>query len=87
VKRHACELVLVAGKRKTWGWKRNLSCDCNEMLQTYRVTLYINHDMSNIETLAEFQRPLCEDNPKNKLVGLGVPPSSPASGEASSSTQ
>ncbi len=89
VKRHACELVLVAGKPKTW-WgrgKQNLSCDCNKMLQTYRVTLYINHDMSNIETLAEFERPLWKDNPKNKLVGLGVPPSSPASDEASSSTQ
>ncbi|CAK9265621.1 unnamed protein product [Sphagnum jensenii] len=84
VKRHACELVLVAGKPKTW-WgrgKQNLSCDCNKMLQTYRVTLYINHDMSNIETLAEFERPLWKDNPKNKLVGLGVHPSSPASDEA-----
>ncbi|KAH8936870.1 hypothetical protein BDL97_17G108100 [Sphagnum fallax] len=89
VKRHACELVLVAGKPKTWWgqWKQNLSCDRNKMLQTYRVTLYINHKMSNIETLAEFERPLWKDNPKNKLVGLGVRPSSPASDEGSSNTE
>jgi hypothetical protein len=43
--------------------------------------------MSNIETLAEFERPLWKDNPKNELVGLGVHPSSPASDEASSSTE
>jgi hypothetical protein len=55
VERHARALVLVAEKPKTW-WKakQNLSCVCNEMLQTYRVTLYINHNMSVIETLAEF---------------------------------
>jgi hypothetical protein len=51
------------------------------------VTLYINHNMSNIATLAEFERPLWKDNPKNKLVGLGVHPSSPTFDEASSSTQ
>jgi len=89
VERHACELVLVAGKPKTW-WgrgKQNLSCDCNKMVQTYRVILYINHNMSHIETLAEFERRLWKGNPTNKLVGLGMPPSSPASDEASSSTQ
>ncbi|CAM6038164.1 unnamed protein product [Sphagnum compactum] len=88
VKRHACELVLVAGKRKIWElWKQKLSCACNKMLQTYMVTLYINHNMSNIATLAESERTLWKDNPKNKLVGLGVHPSSPAFDEASSSTQ
>jgi len=87
VKRHVCELVLVARIRKRWGWKQNLSCHCDKMLQTYKVTLYINHDMSNIETLAEFECRLHEGYSKNKLVGLGVPPSNPASDEASSSTQ
>jgi hypothetical protein len=88
VKRHACELVLVAKKPKMWGLgKQKLSCACNKILQTYMVTLYINHNMSNIATLAESERTLWKDNPKNKLVGLGVHPSNPAFDEASSGTQ
>jgi hypothetical protein len=69
VERHVRELVLVAGKPKLLR-KQNFSCDCNDMVQTYRVILHINHDMSNIETFEETEVALWEGNPRNKLVEL-----------------
>ncbi|CAM5999824.1 unnamed protein product [Sphagnum balticum] len=55
---------------------------------TYKVTLYINHKMSNIGTLQEFGTDtLSKGNPKNALMELSVDPSGRGSDEASSSTQ
>ncbi|CAK9868013.1 unnamed protein product [Sphagnum jensenii] len=92
VERHVCELVCVdqsplSLNPKTWGQgKQKLSC--NKMLQTYKVTLYINHKMSNIGTLQEFGTDtLSKGNPKNALMELSVDPSGRGSDEASSSTQ
>jgi hypothetical protein len=94
VERHVCELVCVAQSLwslnpKTWGQgKQKLLRNCNKMLQTYKVTLYINHKMSNIGTLQEFGTDtLSKGNPKNALMELSVDPSGRGSDEASSSTQ
>jgi hypothetical protein len=58
------------------------------MLQTYKVTLYINHKMSNIGTLPKFGTDtLSKAYPKNALMELSVDPSGRGSDEASSSTQ
>jgi hypothetical protein len=94
VERHVCELVCVAQSQwspypKPWGrGKQKLLCNCNKMLQTYKVTLYINHKMSNIGTLQEFGTDtLWKGNPKNALMELSVDPSGRGSDGASSSTQ
>jgi hypothetical protein len=94
VERHVCELVCVAQSPfslnpKTWvRGKQKLSCNCNKMLQTYKVTLLINHKMSDIGTLQESGKDiLSKDNPKNALVELLVDPSGRGPDGASSSTQ
>jgi hypothetical protein len=94
VERHVCELVCVAQSLwspnpKTWGrGKQKLLCNCNKMLQTYKVTLYINHKMSNTGTLQEFGTDtLWKGKPKNALLELSVDRSGHGSDEASSSTQ
>jgi len=88
VKRHACELVLVAKKPKMWGLgKQKLSCACNKILQTYMVTLCILVILLLMKLPLALSNTLCKHNPKNELVGLGVHPSNPAFDEASSGTQ
>jgi len=82
VKRKTGQYVLIPKKRK----KQKLSYTCDKMLQTYMVTLFINHNMPNIATLAESEL-LWQDKPRNELVGLNVHPSSSTFHEASSSTQ
>ncbi len=89
VERHVCELVSVAqslNPKKRGGGKQKLLC--NTMLQTYKVTLYINHKMSNIGTLQKFGTDtLSKAYPKNALMELRVDPSGRGSDYASSSTQ
>jgi hypothetical protein len=91
VERHVCELVCVdqsLNPKKRGRGKQKPLCNCNTMLQTYKVTLYINHKMSNIGTLPKFGTDtLSKGNPKNALVELSVDPSGRRSDEASSSTQ
>jgi len=91
VKRHACELVLVTEKptrfQQLVGMKPEPSCTCKEMWQTYSVRLHINQNMSNVATVAEPGRPLCQNHPSNNLIGINEPPSIPAFGEVSSRTQ
>ncbi|CAK9209836.1 unnamed protein product [Sphagnum troendelagicum] len=91
VERHVCELVCVDQSLKPKKWsrgKQKLLCNCNTMLQTYKVTLYINHKMSNIETLPEFGTDtLSKAYPKNAFMKLSVDPSVCGSHYASSSTQ
>jgi len=73
VQRDVCELV--CDEQYKWSlnpkyWrtgKQKLVCDCNEMVQKYKVKLYINHKMSNIETLEESVT-LSRINPKNVLM-------------------
>ncbi|CAK9868002.1 unnamed protein product [Sphagnum jensenii] len=62
VERHVCEPISVAQPQprcslinpKTWfTGKQKPLCDCNKMLETYKVKLYINHRMSNTDTLPQ----------------------------------
>jgi hypothetical protein len=67
VERHVCELVCVdqsLNPKKRGRGKQKLLCNCNTMLQTYKVTLYINHKMSNIGTLPKFGTDTFKSLPK-----------------------
>jgi len=93
VERHVCELISVAQPQSQWSlinprtWftgKQKPLCDCNKMLETYKVKLYITHRMSNIDTLPQSGIDMvCRCNPKNALVELCCC----GPNEASSSTQ
>jgi hypothetical protein len=62
VERHVRELISVAQPQpqcslinpKTWfTGKQKPLCDCNKMLETYKVKLYINYRMSNVDRLPQ----------------------------------
>jgi hypothetical protein len=88
-----CELISVAQPQPQWSvinsktWltgKQKPLCDCNKILETYKVKLYTNHRMSNIDTLLQSRIDMvCQRNPKNALVELHCC----GPNEASSSTQ
>jgi hypothetical protein len=88
VERHARELVLDAEIPVPWyRRKENPTLTSNEMLQKYSVILYINHNVSIIETLAKFDHHLWKNYPRNELVGLNMHPGTPFSVKAPFNTQ